>query len=181
MVPQPFADAGVKVGHVADGDIKFDVEGWAGNTQQVGPSTFRVRFDREGVNGRTAHIVIGATNHGDEQYRETTAVAHFFIPSTNAEGQKQVIAFPSITDVRAGTAAIPLGATVDSPLPVDYYVSWGPAVIDHDTLRFTEIPARGRYPVEVVVTAYQWGKATDPKYASAQAMRRVFHLLQTGK
>jgi hypothetical protein len=176
-VPPPFADAGVKVGHATDGQIEFRVFGWAGNMKQTGPDTFRVQFDREGVNGRTLHVLIGAIHPGNAEYRETMAAAHFFLPGS-PDGAKQTIAFPEIHDVTAATKSILLGATSDSGLPVRYYVSWGPAKIDGDTLRLAEIPARAKYPIEVKVTAYQWGKATDPKIASAQSVTCIFHITQ---
>ncbi len=176
-IPTPFADAAVKLGHSARGPIEYTVLGWAGATEQTGPNTFRVRFDREGVNGRTLHVVIGALHHGDAEYRETIAAASMDLPGSNP-GTKQTITFPPITDVKAGTASVPLGATVDSGLKPDYYVSWGPAVIDGDRLRFTPLPARAQYPIEVRVTAYQWGKATAPQFATATPVTQTFNIVR---
>jgi hypothetical protein len=177
-VPQPFADAGTKLSHSTKGEIEFEVDGWAGNTEQLGPNTFHIRFDREGVNGRTVHIVIGARHRGDAEYRESVSIARFVVPASNTEGTKQAITFPEIESVNAGTRSIPLGATVDSGLKPEYYVSWGPAVIDGDKLMFTAIPAKARFPIEVKVTAYQWGKSTEPKFASASPATRTFNLVQ---
>jgi hypothetical protein len=177
-VPPPFADAGTKVGHATDGQIEYRVFGWAGNIKQTGPDTFRVQFDREGVNGRTLHVLIGAIHPGNAEYRETMAAAHFFLPAS-PDGAKQTITFPPIRDVTAATGPIALGATSDSGLPVRYYVSWGPARIDGDTLQLAEIPVGAKYPIEVKVTAYQWGKATDPKFASAQPVTQIFHITQS--
>ncbi len=175
-VPEPFAGAGVKVGHATDGRIEYRVFGWAGNLEQTGTDTFRVRFDREGVNGRTTHVLIGAIHPGNAEYRQTMAAAHFYVPADNTEGAKQTIVFPEIHDVSAATRSIPLGGTVDSGLPVRYYVSWGPAQVEGGVLRLAEIPARAQYPIEVKVTACQWGKVTDPKFASAQPVTRIFHI-----
>ena len=177
-VPQPFADAGTKLGHSPNGPIQFLVLGWAGATEQTGPNTFRVRFDREGVNGRTVHLLIGALHPGDAQYRETYAAASMNVPYHNDEGTKQTLTFPQIPDVKAGTASVPLNATVDSGLSPDYYVSWGPAVIDGNRLRFTALPARAKYPIEVRVTAYQWGKSTEPKYATSNTITQTFHIVK---
>jgi hypothetical protein len=175
-VPEPFADAGVKVGHATDGQIEYRVFGWAGNIEQTGADTFRVRFDREGVNGRTTHVLIGAIHPGDAEYRQTMAAAHFYIPGNNTEGTKQTIIFPEIHDVSAAAQPIPLGGSASSGLPVRYYISWGPARIEDGNLRLAGIPVRAKYPIEVKVTAYQWGKVTDPKFASAQPVTRVFHI-----
>jgi pimeloyl-ACP methyl ester carboxylesterase len=176
-VPKPFADAGTKLGHSATGEINYQVLGWAGNIEQVGPKTFRVAFDREGVNGRTLHVLIGAIHPGDEEYRETVAVATMDLPGSNP-GTPQKITFPPIADVPAGTTSLPLKATVDSGRKPDYYVSWGPAEIDGDTLKITDVPDRAKYPIEVSVTAYQWGSASDPKFATAQPVTQVFHIVK---
>jgi hypothetical protein len=175
-VPQPFADAGVKVGHAADGTIEYRVFGWAGNIEQTGPDVFRVRFDREGINGRTTHVLLGAIHPGDGEYRETMAAAHFYIPSGNTVGTGQTITFPEMPDVPASTKTVPLGATVNSPLRVRYFVSWGPARIDGNTLQITEVPEHAKFPIEVKVTAYQWGKVAEPEFASAQQVTQIFHI-----
>jgi len=176
-VPQPFADAGVKVGHASGGGpIEFSVVGWAGATEQTGPDTFRVRFDREGVNGRTTHILIGAIQHGDANYRETVAVATLDVPGDNTAGCKQTIAFPTLHDVPAGTPSLPLRATANCGLPVRYYVSWGPAEVVGDTLVFTDMPSGAKYPIAVSVTAYQWGKVTAPMVATATPVTQTFFI-----
>lgn len=174
-VPEPFADAGTKVGHATDGEIEYRVFGWAGNIEQTGTDTFRVRFDREGVNGRTVHVLIGAIHPGDAEYRQTMAAAHFFLPYSN-DGAPQAITFPPLADVPASTQSVALSGSASSGLPVRYYVSWGPAQVDVGSLRLTEIPVRAKYPIEVKVTAYQWGKATEPKVATAKSVTQVFHI-----
>ena len=177
QVPAPLAGAGTPLGHSPQGPILYNILGWAGATEQTGPDTFRVRFDREGVNGRTLHVVIGALHHGDAEYQETVAAASMDL-SNNTVGTKQTVTFPQIADVKAGTVSIPLGATVDSGLKPDYYVSWGPAVIDRNQLRFTTLPAGAKYPIEVKVTAYQWGKTTAPLFATATPVTQTFHIVK---
>ena len=176
-IPPPFVDAGTKLGHSMDGPIQYSIIGWASASEQTGPNTFRVRFDREGVNGRTVHLVIGAFHPGGTLYRETVAAASMDVPYHN-DGTPQTLTFPQIADVKAGTSSIPLGATTDSSLKPDYYVSWGPAVIDGDHLRFTALPVGAKYPIEVKVTAYQWGKASDPKIATATPVTQTFHIVK---
>lgn len=127
-----------------------------------------------GVNGRTTHIVVGAVHDGDAQFRETAAIVHFYVPANNPNGAQQTITFPTISVVPTGTKTIRLNATVNSPLPVRYYVLRGPAEVDGNNLRLTEIPVRATFPIEVKVTAYQWGKATAPAYASATPVMRTF-------
>lgn len=79
-----------------------------------------------------------------------------------------------ISNIKAGTKLIPLKAGVDSGLKPDYYVSWGPAEIIGDNLRITAIPANAKFPIEVKVTAYQWGKSNSPKYSSSNTITRTF-------
>jgi hypothetical protein len=176
-IPAPFADAGVKLGHSSRGAITYQVLGWAGNMEQIGPQTFRVRFDREGVNGRTVHVLIGAIHPGDDQYRETVAVGTLDVPYHNT-GIPQKITFPQIPDVKADTRTVPLNASVDSGRKPDYYVSWGPAEVEGDHLKITEIPDRAKYPIEVKVTAYQWGTASDPRFATANPITQTFHIIK---
>ncbi len=176
-IPPPFSDAGTKLGHSTQGDIQYQILGWAGNMEQIGPKTFRVHFDREGVNGRTVHVLIGAIHPGDAEYRETVVVGTFDVPYNNA-GTPQKITFPPIADVKADTQIVPLNATVDSKRKPDYYVSWGPAEVEGDHLKILDIPDRAKYPIEVKVTAYQWGTANDPKFATATPVTQTFHIVK---
>ena len=176
-VPPPFADAGTKLGHSIKGEIQYQILGWAGNIEQIGPRRFRIRFDREGVNGRTVHVLLGAIHPGDDEYRETVAVGTLYFPFQNS-GVPQKITFPPILDVKAGTKSIPLRATVDSKRQPNYYVSWGPVEIDGNNLRITEIPIRTKFPIEVKVTAYQWGTASEPKFATATPVTQTFRILR---
>ena len=177
-VPRPFADSGTLVGHSQNEDIKYSVAGWASNIEQKGSNKFRIRFDREGMNGRTTHIVIAATHQGDEQYRETEAAAHFFLPP-NSTGTKQEISFDSLPNMDRNTSLVSMKAKVSSGMQPDYYVNWGPAeIIDGNILRIKEIPANTKYPIEVKVSAYHFGRATPPLYASSKVVSRVFYILK---
>ena len=174
-IPAPYADAGTKLGHSPQGEITYQILGWAGNMEQVGPKTFRVHFDREGVNGRTVHVLLGAIHPGDSAYRETVAVGTFDVPYNN-KGTPQKISFPQLPDVKLGTPSVPLNARVDSGRKPAYYVSWGPAEIDGDQLKITQVPDRAKFPIEIQVTAYQWGTASDSGFASANPVTQTLHL-----
>ena len=123
-IPAPYSDAGTKLGHSMKGEITYQILGWAGNMEQIGPRKFRVHFDREGVNGRTVHVLLGALHPGDDEYRETVVVGTFDVPYNN-KGTAQKISFPQIPDVGSTTKQIPLNALVDSGRKADYFVSWG--------------------------------------------------------
>ena len=60
-------------------------------------------------------------------------------------------------------------------MPVHYYVREGPAEVSEDgVLTFTALPRRARFPIEVTVVAWQWGRAGEPKLQSAQPVERRF-------
>ncbi len=174
-VPAPLSTAGTKLGHASTGGITYQVLGWAGNMLQTGPNTFRVHFDREGVNGRTVHVLIGAIHPGDDKYRETVAVATLDVPYHNT-GTPQTITFPMIDDLPASTISVPLKATVDTGRKPDYFVSWGPAVVEGNMLKIVDVPERAKFPLEIKVTAYQWGSAATPGISSANPVTQTFHL-----
>ena len=77
----------------------------------------------------------------------------------NTGGKPQAIVFPEIGEVKAGTEEVRLAATTDAGMKVRYYVREGPAEVDGETLRFSAIPPRSKYPVKVTVVAWQLGNA----------------------
>eukprot|EP01007_Sphenomonas_quadrangularis_P003532 NODE_717_length_1233_cov_215.880912_g448_i2.p1 GENE.NODE_717_length_1233_cov_215.880912_g448_i2~~NODE_717_length_1233_cov_215.880912_g448_i2.p1 ORF type:complete len:194 (+),score=31.02 NODE_717_length_1233_cov_215.880912_g448_i2:470-1051(+) len=177
--PPPFADQGKKLGHSSHGVIQYSTPGWATNTKQVSNDTFRVAFDREGVNGRTAHILVGALHPGDAEYRMTVAVASFDVPYANTGGTVQTLTFDPIPDQPAGASSLTLNATSSAGVAVDFYVSWGPAdIVEGNVLAFTQLPVRAKYPIEVSVTAYQWGRGTSPILNTATPITRTFNIVK---
>jgi hypothetical protein len=63
-------------------------------------------------------------------------------------------------------------------VPVHYYVREGPAEIEGDTLKFTAIPPRAKYPVKVTVIAWQWGRSIEPKLKTAEPVERTFNIVK---
>jgi hypothetical protein len=105
------------------------------------------------------------------------AVLHF--PLRNTVGADQTITFPPIPDVRASTASIPLHATSSAHAPVHFYVREGPAeIVGDNTLKFTPIPPRAKFPVAVTVVAWQWGRSIDPKLKTAEPVERTFQIVK---
>ncbi|MEZ0215702.1 MAG: hypothetical protein ACAH89_01065 [Rariglobus sp.] len=142
---------------------------------QTGADTFRLQFGRAEytANHRNHDLWLVAAYPGDEHLRGIVQQAMVRV-TPNREGATQTIAFPSISDQTAGVAALPLGATSDAGLPVSYYVLEGPAEIDGDTLRFTAIPPRAKFPVKITVVAWQWGRSSEPKIKTAAPVERTF-------
>ena len=70
---------------------------------------------------------------------------------------------------------MPLNAVSDCGLPVYYYVKEGPARITaNNTLEFTPIPPRSRFPVKVTVVAWQYG--LKGKVQTAEPVERSFYI-----
>jgi hypothetical protein len=156
--------------------IQFRVA--SGALKQVGPDTFQVWLDRGGVQrqGPPWEPWIMAYSPGDDTYRSADRPAHAWVNIRNTAGEEQAIDFPKIPDQAEGTRTVTLSARASSGLPVQYYVVSGPAEIDGDTLTLTTIPPRSRYPVRVLVAAYQWGRAIDPKVQSAGPVVQEFFI-----
>ena len=81
-----------------------------------------------------------------------------------------------IGDIRADAGPVPLRATSDSGLAVEYHVAHGPAVIDNGKLRLTEIPARASYPIEVKVVACQFGRGLAPLVKTAAPVEQIVRI-----
>jgi hypothetical protein len=61
---------------------------------------------------------------------------------------------------------------------VKFFAVSGPAIVKDSRLEFTSIPPRSRFPVEVTVAAWQWGRHQDPKVKTADIVRQTFHLVR---
>ena len=99
--------------------------------------------------------------------------------SPRAKGAPQTITFPTVADQDADARSLALGATSSAGLPVGYYVLEGPAEIDGDTLRFTAIPPRAKFPLKVTVVAWQFGREGDAPVRTAESVERGFYLRRT--
>jgi len=130
---------------------------------------------------RSNEIWLVATHPGDDQYRRAVQQSVLHFPLTNKIGADQHITFPQIPDQRLGTRSIDLNATSDANVPVYYYVREGPAELDGDTLKFTSVPPRAKFPVSVTVVAWQWGRSIDPKLKTATPIERTFHIVKDGQ
>jgi len=168
-IPAGLTGAGAAIGH-AEGAFYFRAT--MGPVQQISANAFRVQFSRQAPR----NIMIMATQAGDVAYRRALQPAVVTIPPRLTLGQPQSIDFPVLQDQRAGTHTVALRARSSSGLPIQYYVMAGPAYADGDTLRFTEIPRRSRYPVKVTVVACQWGRTIAPLYQSAEPVTREFYV-----
>ena len=142
---------------------------------QTGPDTFALRFGRAEYtkNHRNNDLWLVASHPGDGKYK--SIVQQLVVKATpGKEGQPQKITFPAIPNQPAGVKSLKLAATSDAGLPVSYYVREGPAKVDADTLKFTTIPPRAKFPVEVTIVAWQWGTPSGRKIQTAGRVERTF-------
>lgn len=170
---------GSAIGHAAD-ESPISIERLCGPVERVGPDTWAIRFYRMGMinQKRSNEIWFAATHPGDETYRRSVQQAVLHFPLKNAQGADQSIDFPAIPDQPSDATTLPLKAISSAEVPVHFYVREGPAEIDGNTLRFTQIPPRAKFPVAVTLVAWQWGRSIDPKLKTAEPVERTFHLIR---
>jgi hypothetical protein len=169
---------GSPLGH-ARGGGPISIERISGPFEKLGPDTFAIRLQKETTGREDRYeLVLAATHPGDSEYKAAVQQAHIFVPARNTQGAEQHIIFPQIADQKAGTKTVKLLATSDANVPVYYYVRQGPAVIDGDTLKFTPVPPRARYPVKVTVIAWQYGGSIEPRLQTAEPVERTFNIIK---
>jgi hypothetical protein len=158
--------------------IPIEIQRICGPVRKVSADTWQLAFDRAAFlndrRGNEAWFV--AIWPGDGTFKRAVQQSMMPIPRRLNDGQPQAIDFPRMADQKIGTASLPLQATSSSGLPVRYFVREGPAEVDGDTLRFTQIPPRAKFPVKVTVVAWQFGRGLAPKFQSAEPVERVFHI-----
>jgi hypothetical protein len=169
-VPPELIGSGTPLGH-APGQPSFRII--SGPAIQTGPADFRIAFDRGSQGG---DVWIQEEQAGNDEYRYAVQPGKLSIPKQLSEGDSQRINFDPIPDVPVTTASMNLTATSTAGLPVRYFVESGPAIITGDILHLTAIPPRTRFPVKVIVTAYQWGRPIPPKVKSAPSVTRAFFI-----
>jgi hypothetical protein len=151
-----------------------------GPVVQIGAHTFRLQFYRMGMNNpkRSSDIWLLASHPGDEKYKSAVQQANIKFPLQNMEGQEQQISFPAITNQRESVRSLKLTATSSSGLPVYYYIQEGPAILEGNTIKFTKIPPRSKFPVKVTVVAWQYGRSAEPGVKSAQPVIQSFYIIK---
>ena len=149
-----------------------------GPLAHVAGDTYRLEFDQSGFNSpyRSFNAFLSTMIPTSEKAMAQSQPGGVFV-TRNTEGVGNAITFPAIADVTDTRKPITLNATSSSGLPVAYYVDSGPAEIVGDTLKFTPIPPRSKFPVAVRIVAWQWGRSTAPQVKSADPVVMTFHVL----
>lgn len=152
----------------------------AGPVVRIDDETVAVRFDRFGFNrsNRSHSFSLNAIHPGDDRFRRSVLQSAMGVPEANRQGMRQHITFPEIPEVKAGTKSVPLKAVCNTGMPVEYFVDHGPAYLKDDELIFTEIPPNAKFPVEVKVTAWQYGRQAEPRLQTARPVTRTFHIVK---
>jgi hypothetical protein len=166
---------GAPLGHAAGGGPVV-LSRISGPVRQLAPDTFAIRFNRSSMaaDRRAGDIWLLASQPGDAHYKSALQQGLLTIPMRLTDGAEQHINFPPISDQPAGTKKIKLNATSDAGAPVYYYVREGPAEVDGNLLRFTSLPPRTQWPVQVTVVAWQYGRTVEPKLQSAKPVAQTF-------
>lgn len=148
------------------------LEWLCGQFKPIGNNQFRVSLDRMYPN-MTSYL--GVYQKGDETIRAVFQPGGLTIPKNNT-GQIQTITFEKIKDVSLAAKSVPLIASSDSGLEVNYYVVSGPAIVEKDKLIFTKIPPKSKFPITVTVAAWQWGRASEPQIKMAEIIKQSFKI-----
>lgn len=151
------------------------LEWLCGQFKPIGNNQFRVSLDRMYP---TMTSYLGVYQKGDETIRTVFQPGGLTIPKNNT-GQIQKITFEKIKDVTDGTNSVPLIASSDAGLEVNYYVVSGPAIVEKDKLIFTKIPPKSKFPITVTVAAWQWGRAAEPQIKMAEIIKQSFKIKST--
>lgn len=171
--------AGSVIAHPDDAD-RIIIKPICGPVARLDAGTMAIRFDRAGIDRRRngEDLCMIAIYPGNSEYRRVEMPSVMRIPAWLGRGIPQVISFPELPDVKEGTRTVELKAVSNTGLPVEYYVDHGPAYLKDGTLYLTELPPCVTCPVEIKVTAWQYGTINEPAVQSAEPVSRVFRIVK---
>jgi hypothetical protein len=166
-IPAAFVGAGAPL---AMPPVQPVVEWICGPYVPLGGGRFRVALDRTWKTGAASYMAVRQDAAPGVRFGIQPVAVRLV---ENNEGAAQTISFDPIPDVKMGTKSVDLSARSDSGLSVEFFVVSGPAVIQDGWLVFTPIPPLARFPVEITVAAWQWGRASEPKVKTAEIVRQT--------
>ncbi len=168
-IPDGFVGAGEAL-RVPDSPVEID---WiCGPFSPTGNGRFRVALDRTWKTGAAAYAIAHSRGGGGICRAVQPAIVRL---QENTLGMAQSIDFQALPAVTDTSVPVTLAASSSSGLPVSFFVREGPAVISGNTLSFTRIPPRSRYPVRVTIGAWQWG---SPEGNAVKTAPVVFQSLE---
>lgn len=151
-----------------------ELEWVCGQYKPVGKNYFQISLDRMYPN-TTSYI--GVRSDGNKDVRAVFQPGGLRLPK-NTDGKNQIISFEMIKEIRVGVKSVQLVANSNSGLPVSFYVVSGPAIIKNNKLVFTKIPPRTKFPIEITVAAWQWGRHKEPKIKTAEVVLQKLNIIQ---
>jgi hypothetical protein len=162
----------------ANTNVKVKISRICGPVKKTGNDTFAVSFYRMGFNNnrRSNDIWLMAHSLGDKNHKGASLQCGFRIPLPYKEGLDQQINFPAVPNQKPGISSLKLNATSTSGMPVYYYIQEGPAEISGNTIQFTGIPPRSKFPLKITVVAWQYGRSIEPKVKSAEPVFQTFYI-----
>ncbi len=166
-----WADAGRPVGHST---AVIRVRQVSGPVVAVGDQRFRMQYDALAPATESSRVTFMAFSVGDREFRYTEQVG--MMPrgfSGLKSGRDQTIAFPPLGNLTADNDPVRLKATSDAGLPVEYHVAHGPATVVDGRLTITEMPIRAKFPIQVKVIAWQFGRGVEPLVKSASPVEQT--------
>ena len=173
-IPEGFVAAGADLAKAPGTPA---VEWLCGPLDPLGGGRFRIALDRVWLGGGATYVALRQPGTGT--IRAIVQPAGVDLKALrNNEGEPQKITFDPIDDVKAGTISVDLTAQSDAGLPISFFVVSGPAIVQGGKLVFTGIPPRTKFPLEVTVAAWQWGRNTGSKVKTAEIVRQTVRLVR---
>lgn len=169
-----WAEAGNPIGHA---DVPILVKPVGGPIVAGGPQTLRIQYDALAPATRNERITFMAYSKGGDTYRYTEQVG--MLPrgfKGLTKGKEQTITFPCVESLPANSPPLTLQATSDAGQPVEYYVAYGPAVVEEGKLSIRDVPGRALFPLTVKVVAYQFGRGVAPLVKTALPVERTIQI-----
>jgi hypothetical protein len=140
----------------------------------LGGGRFRIALDRTWKTGAASYMALRQDASPGVRFGVQPVAVRLL---ENNEGTAQTIRFDPIQDLQAGSKSLDLKAESDAGLPVGFFVVAGPAIVTGKRLELTAIPPRARFPIEVTIAAWQWGRNAEPKIKTAPMIRRTFRVV----
>ncbi len=151
----------------------------AGPMEEAGDGKLRIRYSTLFPQGERNRYTFLAISPGNDTFRHTEQVG--MAPRGYKgirKGKPQTISFPDVPEtITADSDPLVLGATSDSGLPVEYYVAYGPGVIQNATLVIKDVHVMARSPIELKIVATQPGSGKDPGIRQAEKVEQVIQVI----
>ena len=170
--PKAMPPAGRAIGH-ANRPILFRlIGGWSGGGVQTGSDTFQLCPEALSFTKGYSSLMIMAYQPGDGTYSYAEQACTIGFPYRNKAGEPQTITFKPLPATMKAVegAEIPLEATASSGLPVQFIVMAGPAVVHGNTLVLRDVPEHAKYPIDLKIRAWQWGRSIAPQVQTAPGL-----------